>query len=427
MSGLSQASFLRICSPSRHTSKVYARHLPLIKKLCRNGIWNTMKNRKLNLIELKAFSSCYKVAESTIRSWNQNLLDDPDWLPLHRRTIDADRIINEEDEKVIAELIRQIIEDQDYILSNDLVKRIAVRYYYSKHEPNFRKQFTASNKWITKFKRKYRFSRRKFHLKRRPNISTNAVIQFLELTGNIFTNVSRNHILNVDETNWRVADCGEYTWAKTGQESVSINSNVSEKSSFTMLATIDATGKVFPPVLIAKGQTELAESNWFGQGRNILNSQDNVEVLENPFYNMSASRFSEKQYLQPVSVTDHSDSGWTNQTTWLNYLYKLRFDWCKPQEDSDFYDESNKLYLFCDSFPVHFSIESQKFAQLLNIQLVRIPEGTTDTFQALDCRIFGVLKNHARTFLNLQISKEIFERYDIDDAIQSVHKKHLTI
>lgn len=222
-----------------------------------------MKNRKLNLIELKAFSSCYKVAESTIRSWNQNLLNDPDWLPLHRRTIDADRIINEEDEKVIAELIRQIIEDQDYILSNDLVKRIEVRYYYSKHEPNYRKQFTASNKWITKFKRKYRFSR----TRTKENVSTNAVIQFLELTGNIFTNVPHNRILNADETNWRVADCGEYTWAITCQEGVSINSNISEKSSFTMLATGDATGKGFPTVIIAKGQTELAESNWFGFSR----------------------------------------------------------------------------------------------------------------------------------------------------------------
>lgn len=48
------------------------------------------------------------------------MFNDPDWLPLHRRTIDTDKIINEDDERIIVELILQIIEDQDYILSNDL-------------------------------------------------------------------------------------------------------------------------------------------------------------------------------------------------------------------------------------------------------------------------------------------------------------------
>ena len=45
-----------------------------------------------------------------------------------------------------------------------------------------------------------------------------------------------------------------------------------------------------------------------------------------------------------------------------------------------------------DSYPVHFSPEALKFAKLLNIVLIKIPESTTDLFQALDCRIFGVLK-----------------------------------
>ena len=68
-----------------------------------------MKNRKLNLTEIKAFSSFYKIAESTIRSWNGNLLLNPDWLPLHKRTIKSEYQLSDDEENVIAEIIREII------------------------------------------------------------------------------------------------------------------------------------------------------------------------------------------------------------------------------------------------------------------------------------------------------------------------------
>lgn len=87
------------------------------------------------------------------------------------------------------------------------------------------------------------------------------------------------------------------------------------------------------------------------------------------------------------------------------------------KEGTDFYEEENKLYLLCDSYSDHFSKDSMKFAQLLIIQLIKIPEGTTDIFQTLDCCIFGVLKNHARTFLNLRIIKELEEKFDIEQAV----------
>lgn len=131
--------------------------------------------------------------------------------------------------------------------------------------------------------------------------------------------------MNVDETNWRAAKCGEYTWVKTGQESVTINSNVEEKSNFTMLAIIDVDGGFFSPIIIAKGQTEMVEANWFGNGKNIMIPLEDDEVLHNPFYKMPTSRFSDDK-LKPLSSTDHSESGWTNQTIWMNYLYKLGFD-----------------------------------------------------------------------------------------------------
>lgn len=65
-----------------------------------------------------------------------------------------------------------------------------------------------------------------------------------------------------------MADTGEFTWAPTISEGISIYSNVDEKNGFTVLATIDIAGKKYPLSLIAKGKTESVEANRFGGGRN---------------------------------------------------------------------------------------------------------------------------------------------------------------
>ena len=67
---------------------------------------------------------------------------------------------------------------------------------------------------------------------------------------------------------------------------------------------------------------------------------------------------------------------------------------CIPREEG----KNNKIYLFVDSFPVHFT--NMEFAESLDIEIIKIPEGTTDECQPLDCRIFGAIKSQARSFYN---------------------------
>lgn len=108
MSGLSHDVFLKLCKAQGRRSKAYARHLPIIRKFIIKGIWNTMKNRKLALDGLKAFSFGYRIAKSTIRSWNSNLLKNPNWLLLHKRTLKSDFQITDTEEIAIAEIIRKV-------------------------------------------------------------------------------------------------------------------------------------------------------------------------------------------------------------------------------------------------------------------------------------------------------------------------------
>lgn len=89
-------------------------------------------------------------------------------------------------------------------------------------EENFENKYNASNTWISKFKKRHVFSRRKFHKKRRSYTKFEQMIDFLLQIKNILNRSKPNHILNVDETSWLFKEIGEYTWAPTGSDIVSI-------------------------------------------------------------------------------------------------------------------------------------------------------------------------------------------------------------
>ncbi|KAK8864948.1 hypothetical protein M9Y10_010475 [Tritrichomonas musculus] len=84
--------------------------------------------------------------------------------------------------------------------------------------------------------------------------------------------------------------------------------------------------------------------------------------------------------------------------------------------DVEFYSIKNKIVLLCNSYPVHFSKEAKEFAQELNIQLVQVPEGLTRIFQPLDHRVFEVLKNQKRSFLNMKIVEDILQLFNPDEG-----------
>ena len=136
--------------------------------------------------------------------------------------------------------------------------------------------------------------------------------------------------------------------------------------------------------------------------------------MPNPLSQIKLIRTNKTDKIEPQSLTDHSLSGWTTLPTWLRYLYTLRYTWCPPNKDQAINSIKNRIVLICDSYPVHFSKEAKEFADLLNILLVQIPEGLTDTFQPLDYRIFGVMKNQSRSYLNMKIVAEITELFDVE-------------
>ena len=131
---LSRDTFLGRCQAAinKTRKKGYQNHLQKIRKLIKNGIWQTLYSRPVSLEELKALSYGYNIPESTIRNWIHFLRLNNNGLPLHKRSAQANQITNQE-EIIIAELIRQIIEEQNIQINNSLVRKVITSYYYKKN------------------------------------------------------------------------------------------------------------------------------------------------------------------------------------------------------------------------------------------------------------------------------------------------------
>lgn len=90
-------------------SKGYKNHIPLINKLIEIRLWQTMTKRKLMLEEPKLFCEIFDVAESTVISWNNNLLINPNWLSFNLTSIE---------ENAVAEILRQIMDSEITNITN---------------------------------------------------------------------------------------------------------------------------------------------------------------------------------------------------------------------------------------------------------------------------------------------------------------------
>jgi len=92
-------------------------------------------------------------------------------------------------------------------MTNFLFRMIATCYHSSLplqqiQQPNF--NFTASDKFIRQFRKRHKFSVRRAHLKRRPDIDEATIQNFRHEFEEKVKKYDSNHILNADETFWRL-------------------------------------------------------------------------------------------------------------------------------------------------------------------------------------------------------------------------------
>ena len=164
------------------------------------------------------------------------------------------------------------------------------------------------------------------------------------------------------ETGWKLFPPGILTWAETGYDNITRAGKVDDKSQITAIATVTAALTKLPLFFVAQGKTEQVEETQIGD----------------------------------VSYhwKTHSESGWVTEDVFSQYLNHIR----------QYFDDMEKIYLILDVFPAHRHQKVIKEAAELNIDLIFIPAGLTDTYQPLDRSIFGVLKAKARRYFRMRYS-----------------------
>lgn len=315
--------------------------------------------------------------------------------------------------KNIADTLYDLV-NSGYSLTQNFVREVIMIYFRNLkpeelHNPKI-STFNCSRKFLSNFLKRIRFSRRRAHLKRRPQANPSDIMNFREKVELLFATCQDDHILNADETFWRCADQTFYTWAPIGYDNIHIYTSANEKAGFTALATIDHNGNTLPLVLVGKGKTKRCEKSQFG----FTNSLDIFcePVPELPYTitdeNEDAS-LNENETSTTRHYTTHSLSGWVNASIWKQYLHFLRahIPYIPNTEPND---ARNTIYLICDGFTVHHNDAAQIEARALNISLIAVPNGATDECQPLDRRIFGALKSRLRSELNKHISTELLEQ-----------------
>ena len=119
---------------------------------------------------LKAISVKYRCALSTLYRWKKHRQQDHNWLPNKDRTA-KNRIFTDDEERQIAEDICELFLNQGLLFTDQEFRQVILARYVEKYvnsDCETIPAFNCSNGYIYDFKRKYRFSSRRAHAKRRP-------------------------------------------------------------------------------------------------------------------------------------------------------------------------------------------------------------------------------------------------------------------
>ncbi len=305
--------------------------------------------------ELKTLSETVNIPEPVLCRWRKSFERDPSYRPggkygKHRRSF-----TDEQEAAVKDFLITQ------YIVPGRIVRRKHLRgilfdlwkSFDLASRGNIQKNF-FSNHFILLFCKRNGLSLRQMRKKKRSLLNHEETAAFERELDEIFRIYPRRCILNMDESAWNfVYTCGQVL-AITGKEEVDARLPDDYRKSFTVIATISASGDRYPPLFLAQGTTNACHKQFEG-----MLSEDEDYLLH------------------------HSKGGNTNDDVMVFYLHKIRELVGEP------------CALILDQYAAHVSETTKRTAEECNIRLVYIPVSGTDVYQPLDLRVFGALKSTA--------------------------------
>jgi len=285
-------------------------------------------------------------------------------------------------------------------------------------------------------------------LKRRSKADSQKIKEFREKLKEIWDPDNLDHIINADETPWRYDEKGKTTWAPIGSEGIIIDGD--EKECFTLIGGISASYQLIPPIFIAAGKTHNVERNWFGEShpidscnkdekyltdhtksgwttreswaryicflRKLIPDNPDLPSEKNKIYlvcdkypphvpaNQSTTRHRGRRRKQPIEQSDdqlpeQSDDQPPEQPQRRSRGRPRKIQQHRPRgrpRKHPLVPRQQRSQGRQPKKPDPVEAACSKY----NVEILLVPEGTTDLCQPLDCRFFGAFKCHAQAIID---------------------------
>jgi len=288
----------------------------------------------------------------------------------------CNKIFTYNDEEDIFLYVKTNFMDMNKALCNDTIKIYSTNLCKLLYPD---KIFTASDGWCTDFKKRWNLSTVRCTISKISTcIHTQADINiFLENCIKSCKDVGDSYFFNLDETKWYNINASSTTIHIKGTGSAKININGNDKEGFTLKLIINRAGLLLPPIVIAKGRTNICLRKY--------DIPDNI-------------------------IGTYSNNGWTNYGIMIIALDQIS----KVTNGRD-------SVLVLDKYPAHVGTVIEEYAALKKIKLIYIPTGLTYKFQPLDVLINGILKQKSKYLWRQEVTMNPNLKITNKDAIRHLN------
>ena len=358
-----------------------------VRRALLEWIFSELAKETVNISELSRES---RVKRTTLSTWRQKLKVDPNYRP-DPNALGRHLALPEEVEQELADHIRKEYIAKGRMLTMSSLSALARAAYNELNETSPEdkgREFKASNNWDYGFLGRREMALRTPHMKRRTVPDDTQVAKFLqEMEVAMFQfRKDLTYIINVDESAWHTLPNVPLVIADRGADEVVCFTDADEKECITIIAGITMAGDKLPLWGIARGKTVRCEEKFRTNER--------------------LSRALERNEL----LFTHQVSGWSDIEVVKAYIDWLSADFLKGRP----------ALLVWDVYASHRCDEVRQFAADRNIGITFIPAGMTGTWQPLDYRIFGALKNRARSIYTSAVALHPERTYTLLDAVATL-------
>ena len=301
------------------------------------------------------------------------------------------RAFSHEEAYELAQYIINVYCNQHIQITLSDISLLAMEKYQKLHPHHTRNtphSFHASPPWCYDFVKQYRVVRRRCGTHRVPTTPASPAVEakYIADCKAALTKYGAQHVINLDETFWRIVNMIFYCYTKRGDPSPYINYHGDEKDGCTAALIVSADGDILSTVVVVEGKTK----------RSLTKLQ-----LER-FGGAIIGKFA--------------------PTSWMtsSIMVEIINDIIKPYLLRGVVQHPGARALILDNVGVHTTDEVAKAAAKINLELIWVPEGLTGTRQPIDVGMFGPMKAFIRADWRKKRLENLSYKPTYADAMQSL-------